>query len=360
MSQISNRSVDPISQRKQDHISAFLTDPDVDRKSSEFDQIKLIHRALPELDYAQVSTETDFLGKTLSFPLLISSMTGGQQTQLSHLNQRLAEAAEACQVAMAVGSQRVMITQPEAKASFQLRQYAPTVPLIANMGAVQLNYGFGLVQAEAMIDALEADALYLHLNPLQELIQPEGDTNFAKLIDKIANLQAQLSIPVLLKEVGCGFSALDFQKLQGKGIKWIDVAGQGGSSWSRVESHRSLDTQAQSLGLLLQDWGVSTVESLRQAQAYRYDFQLIASGGIRNGLDMVKSVIMGAQICGIAAPLLKPALESTDAVIQQIERYRNTFQAVQFLLGAAQVSNLRFNSSLILTDSVNTDSINDK
>ena len=336
-----------ITQRKQDHIQALTQDPAIERGQAGFDAIRLTHRALPELNYHEVDTRTTFLNKPLSFPFLISSMTGGGADNLHTINHHLAEAAEACQVAMAVGSQRSMIEDPSAEKSFQLRQLAPSIPLIANLGAVQLNEGYGIEQARRAIDVLEADALYLHLNPLQEVIQPEGDTNFANLLPKIEKLVSKSPVPIILKEVGCGLSAQDIQRGIDIGIKWFDVAGRGGTSWSRIESHRS----GNGLGELFQDWGLTTPESLRQAHPFHEQAQFIASGGIRNGIDMVKSVIMGSSVCGVAAPLLAPAQESTQTVMDTIEHFKAAYQTAQFLLGATNFEALFLNSDLILTAS---------
>lgn len=336
-----------ITQRKQDHIDWILKDTEIERGQSGFDDIQLTHRALPECRLADINSQTHFLSKRLSFPMLISSMTGGASQQLSQVNRNLAEAAEAHQVAMAVGSQRTLIESKEALESFQLRRYAPSIPLIANMGAVQLNYGFGLDQAKLMIDTLEADALYLHLNPLQEVIQPEGDTDFSNLIEKIAKLADQLPIPVILKEVGCGLSTKDIELGLSAGIQWFDVAGRGGTSWSRIEANRGMNSAEQSLGVLFQDWGLTTPESLKSARPYQTQANFIASGGIRNGIDMVKSVIMGGQICGLAAPLLKPALESSAATHNKIEQLHQEFRTAQFLLGAPTLADLFLNDSLI-------------
>ncbi|WP_024850534.1 type 2 isopentenyl-diphosphate Delta-isomerase [Hydrogenovibrio kuenenii] len=342
------RSNDSIHQRKQDHIQAMLEDAAIERNQSGFDQIQLMHRALPECDFNQINTSADFLGKQLTLPLLISSMTGGKSENLTQINQALAEAAESMQVALAVGSQRVMIEDATAYKSFQLRQYAPTIPLIANMGAVQLNYGFGKDEAMRMVDTLEADALYLHLNPLQEVIQPEGDKNFAGLMDKIASLADALPIPVILKEVGCGLSAKDIELGLSASVKWFDLAGRGGTSWSRIEAHRNHDEHSSNLGVLFQDWGLTTPQSLLQALPYQDSANFIASGGIRNGIDMVKSVIMGAQICGIAAPFLEPAMHSTEATIAKIQQFSDEFRTAQFLLGATDISQLFLNDNLIL------------
>lgn len=333
-----------LTRRKQDHIDAVMQDPEVERNDQGFAAIRLSHRALPELDFAKVDTSTSFLGKQISFPFMIASMTGGAAENLGKINQHLAEAAEACQVPMAVGSQRAMIVDGAAKESFALRQYAPNVPLIANLGAVQLNYGFGVDEARRAVDVLKADALYLHLNPLQEIIQPEGDNNFASLAEKIANLTAALEVPVILKEVGSGLSSRDIQLGLDAGVSLFDVAGRGGTSWSRIEAHRSDND----LGILFQDWGLTTVESLQLSQPYQNRADFIASGGIRNGIDMVKAVIMGAQLNSVAAPLLKPALHSTEEVVNKIAGFKQEFKTAQFLLGCADVQALRGNNALLL------------
>ncbi len=335
-----------ITQRKQDHIEAILKDSQIERQASGFDAIQLTHRALPEIDFQQLDTQTTFLNKTLSFPLLISSMTGGAASNLQQINENLALAAEQQQVALAVGSQRTMLSDKAAESSFQLRQFAPSIPLIANMGAVQLNYGYGVEQALKMVDTLNADALYLHLNPLQELIQPEGNTNFANLADKIADLAKQLPVPVILKEVGCGLSTVDIQLGLNAGIQWFDTAGRGGTSWSRIEAHRTGDLSDQSLGILFQDWGLTTPEVLDIVKPFQTQANFIASGGIRNGIDMVKSVIMGGYICGIASPFLQPAMESADAVQQKIQQLHQQYRVAQFLVGAPNTASLLLNDAL--------------
>ncbi len=189
-----------INARKHDHIRAFALDPGIERNASGFDAIRLTHRALPELDRAGIDPSVGFLGKRLSFPLIISSMTGGAGDDIARINRNLAEAAEACGVAMAVGSQRVMLADPAARASFDLRPFAPNAVLVSNVGAVQLNYGFGADECRALIELLDADGLYLHLNPLQEVVQPDGDTDFSDLAAKLAALVPQIPVPVLLKE----------------------------------------------------------------------------------------------------------------------------------------------------------------
>jgi isopentenyl-diphosphate delta-isomerase len=333
--------------RKIEHIEVINNDSQTDRNGHFFDAIRLTHRALPEIALADVDASCDFLGKKLSFPLLISSMTGGDHELIRKINKNLAQAAEQCQVALAVGSQRVMFSHPAAAESFKLRQYAPSTVLLGNIGAVQLNKGFGLTQAQAAVDILDADGLYLHLNPLQEAIQLEGDTDFSNLAQKIAQIASGLNKPVLLKEVGSGFSVQDMEKGLASGIEYFDVAGKGGTSWSRIEHHRNHNSQ-DDLGLCFQDWGIDTVTALKMLNPYINEATLISSGGLRNGIDMIKSVILGASICGLAAPFLKPAMESTEAVVFEIEKLRREFNTAMFLLGMKDIKSLFNNQSLII------------
>lgn len=336
--------------RKLDHLRAVLADPDVERGASGFDRVALIHRALPDLDLEQIDTSCRFLGKDLSFPLLISSMTGGANDEIIRINRNLSAAAEETGVAMAVGSQRVMFTNPEARASFELRNIAPSVPLIANIGAVQLNCGMGLSECRRAVEVLGADGLYLHLNPLQEAVQPEGDRNFAGLAAKIAEISNALDVPVLLKEVGSGLSGADVESGLNAGIRHFDVAGRGGTSWSRIEYHRRA-AEDDDLGIVFQDWGLTTVESLLEAREtlsqHAMPATVIASGGIRNGIDMAKSLILGADICGVAAPFLAAAQESSDLVVQKIKKFQREFTTAMFLLGCGGCRTLKGNVSLL-------------
>lgn len=342
---------DQINTRKADHLRAIAEDPGVERGGSGFDAIRLTHRALPELDLEDVDTSAEFMGKPLRLPLLISSMTGGDGEDILQINRNLAEAAEARGVAMAVGSQRVMFSTTDARQSFDLREHAPSAVLLSNIGAVQLNNGLGSAECEAAIDVLGADGIYLHLNPLQEAIQPEGDRNFAGLADKLGALTLDLDVPVLLKEVGAGLGPEDVQLGLEAGIRHFDLAGRGGTSWSRIEYHRRLD-DADTLGLVFQDWGRTTVESLQACApilaASKEPTTLIASGGIRNGIDMAKAMILGADICGIAAPFLAAAQRSSEAVIDTIDQIHREFSTALFLLGCSDCKTLRGNIGLVL------------
>jgi isopentenyl-diphosphate delta-isomerase len=335
-------------ERKIEHVDVIYRDPEVERNQRYFDRYHLRHRALPDVDLAAVDTRVGFLGKQLSMPLLISSMTGGDHERLRTINRNLAIAAEATGVAMAVGSQRVMFGTPAARESFALREHAPTVPLIANVGAVQLNYGFGLGECEACIEVLGADGLYLHLNPLQEAVQPEGDTNFDGLSEKIRELAPQLDVPVLLKEVGAGLGARDVEAVLDAGIHHFDVAGSGGTSWSRIEHHRS--NEDCDLGITFQDWGLPTPLAIEELSRFGDRITVIASGGIRNGIDMVKAMALGASVCGLARPFLASAEDSSDAVIARIERLRREFTVALFLLGLERCDYLIGNRAVFLAD----------
>ncbi|MCV6590638.1 MAG: type 2 isopentenyl-diphosphate Delta-isomerase [Marinobacterium sp.] len=338
---------DRTNDRKLEHIRAIENDPATDRDRRYFDRIHLTHRALPELALADINPQVEFLGRQLSFPLLISSMTGGDHELVCQINRNLAQAAQRTGVAMAVGSQRVMFSCPAAEESFRLRELAPDVPLISNLGAVQLNYGLGIRHAMRAIDVLQADAIYLHLNPLQEAVQPEGDTDFRHLIEEIGTLVETLPVPVLLKEVGAGISPADIEAGLRVGVTCFDLAGTGGLSWSRIEHHRSSGDE---LGLRFQDWGLPTPLALKLSQPYQNQASFIASGGLRDGIDMAKAVILGASLCGMAGPLLKPAMESADAVVAVIERLKREFITAMFLLGTADFEALYRNQALVLEE----------
>ena len=338
---------DPTNHRKIRHIEVIQAEHEADRRKFYFDDVHLKHRALPELNLKDIDPSIIFMGKTLSFPLVLSSMTGGDHDLVRKVNRNLAEAAEATGVAMAVGSQRVMFTNPEARSSFEVRPYAPSTLLFSNLGAVQLNYGFTLDMCEEALEVSEADALYLHLNPLQEAVQSDGNTNFAGLAEKIQEINERLGRPLILKEVGAGFSEEDVRLAMKGGIKYIDIAGSGGTSWSRIEYHSRREKEPDNLGLIFQDWGIPTPQALLALKPYRDRLTLIASGGVRTGIDMVKAMILGATLCGMAAPFLQPAMESKEKVIEIISRLKKEFVTAMFLLGVENTKGLMANESLL-------------
>ncbi|MCF7838401.1 MAG: type 2 isopentenyl-diphosphate Delta-isomerase [Candidatus Marinimicrobia bacterium] len=338
----------PLNQRKQAHLRTVISHRDADRRKFYFRQLRLMPRALPEMNLADVDPRCSFLGKTLSFPLLISSMTGGVGAELETVNRNLALAAEATGIALAVGSQRVMLADPAARPSFALRRYAPTIPLCGNLGAVQLNKGLGRAEARAALEVLEGDGLYLHLNALQEVVQPGGDTEFGGLAARIGALVQELDRPVLVKEVGSGLSVADAELLLAQGVRHLDVAGAGGTSWSRIEHECAPAADPHEIGRLFQDWGLPTPLALERLAPCRDRATLIASGGLRSGLDLAKALVLGASLGGIARPLLEPALQSAEAVVAQIERLKHEFTVALFLLGARTPAEIIGREELIL------------
>jgi len=303
---------------------------------SYFDEIRFEHRALPEIAFDDVRIETSFLGRELDAPLLISCMTGGTGVA-ERINRRLAEAAEASRVVLGVGSQRKAIDDPETAATFRVREYAPNVPILANLGAVQLNYGYGVDECRAAVDMIEADALVLHLNAMQEALQPEGQLNFRGLLPKIAAVVGALEGPVVVKEVGCGLSAAVGRELANVGVRILDTAGVGGTSWARIEAARA---DAFDLGERFADWGVPTPESIRQL-ATLPGVQVIGSGGIRSGVDIAKALALGADLGGMAFPFLEAANISTAAVVERIQHAAFELRICMFCTGARDVAALR-------------------
>lgn len=332
--------------RKKEHVDIARHSKDADRRKYYFDDIKLLHRALPEINLDDVDTTTHFLGKQLAFPLLISSMTGGTGSELAYINRNLATAANAVGVAIATGSMRILLEDPAAMPAFALREAAPNVPFCGNLGAIQLNYDVTPDAIAKLAEKLQIDALFLHLNPLQEAIQPEGQTQFGGLLPKIKELVATLPIPVIAKEVGAGISPADTKRLMDAGIKHIEVAGSGGTSWSRIEYER--DQKPDNPGKCFEDWGIPTPETLRLLHPFRDHVSLIASGGIRTGIDMAKACILGASLCGIARPLLEPACQSPESVAQHLQNLQREFRTAMFLLGTPTLIELINNRTLLL------------
>jgi isopentenyl-diphosphate delta-isomerase len=332
--------------RKADHLRICL-DEDVQFHgvTNGLERYRFTHCCLPELNRSEIDLSTTFLRKLLGAPLLISSMTGGTQ-EAKTINFRLAEVAQHYKLAMGVGSQRVAVENPQVADTFAVRSLAPDILLFANLGAVQLNYSYGLDECRRVVDLCQADALILHLNPLQECIQPKGDTNFKGLIDKISTLCGKLPVPVIAKEVGNGISAAMAQKLLDAGVSAIDVAGAGGTSWAKVESERALNVQQRRLGLTFADWGLPTAECITSIRAFAPDIPLIASGGLRNGMDVAKAIALGADISGLAWPFLQAAAESVDAVDALVQLLIAEMTTVLFCTGNATLSQLKCSHAL--------------
>lgn len=298
-----------------------------------------IHNALPEVDKADVDTTTSLLGHRLRAPLLISPMTGGVEAAAS-INRRLAAAAQRLGLAMGVGSQRAAIRHPELATTYQVRDVAPDILLMANLGAVQLNYGFGLAEARTAVDMIGADALVLHLNPLHEALQPDGNTNFAGLLERIGEVCAGLAVPVIVKEVGYGISREVALRLRSIGVAGIDVAGAGGTAWVEVERRRSNASRSR-VASAFADWGIRTAESIEMVRSVADRWPLIASGGIRTGVDVAKCLALGADAAGLALPLLRAAADSEHDVVRALEEVLEQLRIAMFAAGARTISDLR-------------------
>jgi len=321
--------------RKAEHLRLAM-DPSMQVDRSFFDDYRLEHCALPELSLAEVDVGTEFLGRSLDAPLLISCMTGGTD-RAGTINRRLAGAAETRRVAVGVGSQRKALEDPRQAASFLVRDQAPTVPLIANLGAVQLNYGFGLPECREAVSMIGADALALHLNPLQEALQPEGQGDFRNLYVQLGRIARELSVPVIAKEIGSGISAAVGGKLLEQGVRIVDTAGVGGTSWARIEAARAADPE---IGELFADWGIPTPESVRGLAAVD-GLTVIGSGGVRSGLDVAKALALGADLVGLAQPFLVAAEESQTTVEDAIERIVRELRITMFCTGCRTLEELR-------------------
>jgi isopentenyl-diphosphate delta-isomerase len=326
--------------RKNDHIRINLEEDIQSDLNTGLEHIALEHCALPEINLSDVDLTTHFLGYTLNMPLLISSMTGGT-SESEKINTALAKAAQAAHVAMALGSQRAALERSAALNSFRLRRFAPDIPIFANIGAVQLNYGIGVNECRELIEIASADALILHLNPLQEALQPEGDTNFAQLLPKINHLCRNLKVPVIVKEVGWGISAKTAIQLKEAGVAAIDVAGAGGTSWSQVEMFRNGDESGRRIASHFRDWGIPTSAALQAVHSLDLGLPLIASGGLQTGVDMAKCIALGADLCGMAGRLLKAATTSTDAVSEVFAELHKELQIAMFACGAPSIDSLK-------------------
>ncbi|MEB3341537.1 type 2 isopentenyl-diphosphate Delta-isomerase [Okeania sp.] len=332
--------------RKADHLRICLeSNVQFNHTTNGLDRYRFTHCCLPELNRSDIDITTTFLGKQLGVPLLISSMTGGTE-QAKMINYRLAQVAQKYKIAMGVGSERVAVENPKVADSFAVRSLAPDILLFANLGAVQLNYDYGINQCQQAIDILQANALILHLNPLQECIQTEGDTNFRGLLDKISKLCYSLPVPVIAKEVGNGISGKMAQKLIDAGVAAIDVAGAGGTSWAKIEGERATDPIQRRLGNTFGNWGLPTAECITSIRDWNSDVPLIASGGLRNGLDVAKAIALGADLGGLAWPFLQAAVESEESLSLLVDILIAEIRTVLFCTGNANLADLKKSGTL--------------
>jgi isopentenyl-diphosphate delta-isomerase len=327
--------------RKNQHVRIALRNNVEHTPRYGFQNMLLEHCALPELSLSEIDTSVEFLGKTMSMPLMISPITGGTPRTFTILN-TLAEAAEEKGLALGVGSQRIALENPKRSGYFHIRDQAPHIPLFANLGAVQLNYGFTLEHCQRAVDMIEADALILHLNPLHECLQNEGNTDFRNLLVKIGAVVKALSVPVIVKEVGFGISVRVARLLADAGVAAIDIGGAGGTSWALIESARALSTEQKKLAKAFEAWGIPTAWQLKEFKKYRQTLAmpLIASGGVRSGIDIAKAIAMGASITGMGLPLLRAAVNGSGFLCQLIERIKMELTISMFNTGAGNIRDL--------------------
>ncbi|MBX3056817.1 MAG: type 2 isopentenyl-diphosphate Delta-isomerase [Anaerolineae bacterium] len=334
-------SPDLTERRKADHIRINLEEDVAFKKvTTGLEKYFFMHQALPEIDLADVTTTTTLFGKTLKTPLLISSMTGGT-AEARAINRTLAAGAQAAGIAMGLGSMRAAVEDESLADTYRVRDVAPDILLFANLGAVQFNYGYGLDECLLLVEMIQADALILHFNALQEAVQPEGDGNFANLLPKIEHICKQMPVPVIAKEVGWGFAEETARRLVEAGIAAIDVAGAGGTSWSQVEMHRAPTARHARVAGAFIDWGIPTAVSIQYCRRAAPHLPVFASGGIRNGIDVAKCIALGANLVGFAGDFLRAADKGgADGVIEMAETITTELRIAMFCSGAKDLSDL--------------------
>jgi len=331
-------------ERKTEHIRICLEeDVKAKKTSTGFEDVFLIHRALPEINQKDVDLSTQVFGHKFSVPLIITGITGGTEKAFQ-INAAIAEAVEELGLGMGVGSQRAALENLKFERTYSIvRKKAPNAFILANIGAPQIKNGYSLGQIKKAIDMVNADALAVHLNPLQEAVQPEGETNYSGILQKIRELAESLDVPVIVKETGAGISAEDTKKLVDAGVSGIDVAGAGGTSWAAVEYYRAKqrgDILGQEIGKDLWDWGIPTVATLVEA-VQSVSVPVIASGGVRTGSDIAKSLALGASLAGFALPVLGPSLKDSEEVKMKLDLVIRQLRTIMFLVGASSIEGLK-------------------
>jgi isopentenyl-diphosphate delta-isomerase len=308
--------------RKRDHIQIALEKDVQYSRATGLERAELLHNALPEVDFDAIDLSMEFLGKKIAYPLLISAMTGGYP-EAKRINEELATAAEKHKMAFALGSQRSMLENPSLRETYCVRPVAPSIPVIGNIGAIQLKR-YPVDKVLGLVSAIEADALAVHLNPLQEAVQPEGDRDFSGVLAAIGKLCEKSDVPIIAKETGTGISQDVALRLKEAGVAWIDVAGAGGTSWSKVEYARNGATPG------FGEWGIPTLDSLVQCRGV---LPMIASGGLRSGIDAAKCVALGAELAGAAYPFLKALDRSQARLDETISLWEAQMKKAAFLSG---------------------------
>jgi isopentenyl-diphosphate delta-isomerase len=338
-----------ISNRKADHITLALRPEHQGQQNAGFDRLCFEPNPLPQMELKDIELQSHFLDQVVSAPFLIGAMTGGCENG-EKINQHLAEAAQVCQIPLALGSQRAALEQGLPQ---NIRRWAPSAILLGNLGATQLQQ-HGIDLALRAVESVEANALIIHLNPLQELVQPNGDRDWRLVLEAIENCSSRLEVPIIVKEVGAGIGPHSAKKLMEVGIKWIEVAGRGGTSWASIELARNGSAREQEIAAPFINWGMDTVDLLPAVKSACPTLQLIGSGGVRNGLDIARCIRLGATMTALAQPFLSPALESTEAVIGKISILQEQLRWAMFLTGSKTLSDLRLAALQFgLSDAVN-------
>lgn len=327
--------------RKSEHLDVVLTQDVSTTDGTGLEAVRFEHVALPELDIDEIDLGTEFLGQALGAPFLISSMTGGPE-KAALINENLARAAGQLRIPFAVGSQRVAV-EGRGQSGFgpDLRAHLAGMPLLSNVGAAQLVPTDGVDMARRVVDMIGADALIIHLNPLQEAVQHGGDRNWSGILKRIEALVAATDTPVIVKEVGFGLSGAVAAKLWDAGVRILDVAGAGGTSWAAVEAGRAPNPRLSVIAETFRDWGIPTARALTEVRAACPEATLIASGGIRTGLDAARAIRLGATLVGQAAGVLSAALDSPDAVVAHFEDRMAELRIACFCTGSRTLEDLR-------------------
>lgn len=327
--------------RKRDHIRLSLSPKNQATGAAGFDRIELIHEALPDLNFADISLEISSLGRKLKSPFIISSMTAGHAAS-PDLNARWARAAESFGWRMGVGSQRKELNDAESAAEWaKIRKAAPKVLLFGNLGLAQL-IRTKVSAVEKLVDALKAEGMIIHLNSLQECLQPEGTPEFKNGVKALKELSKKLSVPVIVKETGCGISKKTVKRLKGLGLGAIDVSGFGGTHWGRIEGDRNTSRDLRrAVAETFANWGISTVDSLQEAFSAKPDAEIWASGGVRTGLDAAKCLALGAQSVGLAAPILEAALKGDAALETKMATVELELKTALFCTGSKTIRDLQ-------------------
>ena len=327
--------------RKDQHLDVILSGKARHGRDTGLDAVRFVHEALPDLDYGKIDLGTDFLGRRLKAPLLISAMTGGP-SRAEAINARLAEAAQSLGIALAVGSQRAALAAdgPTPGLDMSLRLKAPDTPILANIGAAQLTRGVGAEEARLLVDMVAADALVVHLNPLQEACQPEGDRDWWGVGAALEALVRAANFPVVVKETGAGISAATARRLAAMGVAALDVSGAGGSNWALVEGERAASDADKAHAAAFADWGIPTARAIAEARAACPRTLIIGSGGIRDGVDAARAIRLGADMVGQAAGVLQAATVSTEAVVEHFRTVIRQMRTVCFCTGSPNLTAL--------------------